>query len=92
MATGRKHRRSAAYLNTKVVGRPCWRCGGYASTRDHRPPLNLHTHIEGSGCCVIRPACVPCNMGEGQRLKHLGAVERKARRVGALVPDVPKVW
>lgn len=26
---------------------------------DHYPPLALHTHVEGSGCCVLVPSCAP---------------------------------
>jgi hypothetical protein len=47
-----------------MVGRPCELrlvCDGApASEADHVPPLSRHRHVEGSGCCRLRPACGPC--------------------------------
>jgi hypothetical protein len=84
MATGRKHRRSAAYLRFDPHGLPCWKCGGAATSRDHRPPLALHEHVEGSGCCVLWPACQSCNSAEGQAisaaLRHARGTKRAMRR------------
>jgi hypothetical protein len=55
-----------AYQRAKarLVGRPCELrlvCDGAPATEpDHVPPLSRHRHVEGSGCCRLRPACGPC--------------------------------
>lgn len=36
-------------------------CTDRADTPDHDPPLALHRHVEGTGCCQLRPACRACN-------------------------------
>jgi hypothetical protein len=47
-----------------MAGRPCELrlvCNGARATEaDHDPPLSRHRHVEGSGCCRLRPACGPC--------------------------------
>jgi hypothetical protein len=32
-------------------------CGRRATSPDHQPPLDQHTHLRGSGCCTLRPSC-----------------------------------
>lgn len=56
-----------------LAGRP--RCavrlvcnGSPATEADHQPPLKLHVHVEGSGCCVLVPSCGPCARKQGARL------------------------
>ncbi|HEY6416343.1 MAG TPA: hypothetical protein VIX41_08900 [Acidimicrobiales bacterium] len=64
---------------------PCsWGCGRRATTPDHVPALAAHRHIPGSGCCVLVPACGPCNYGRGARL-------RNRTRVGAR-PGASRRW
>lgn len=47
----------------------CWYgCGARATSPDHWPPLSLHDHEPGSGCCELRPACLPCQLSGGARL------------------------
>lgn len=39
-----------------------------ASIADHQPPLALHDHVEGSGCCVLVPSCEPCSLVQAGKL------------------------
>lgn len=49
----------------------CWHgCGRIATSPDHDPPLTQHTHVRGSGCCVLRPACSTCQSKQGARLRN----------------------
>ena len=43
-------------------------CGAPASELDHVPPLALHRHVEGSGCCRSLPACGPCQQDQALAL------------------------
>lgn len=36
-----------------------------ATTLDHDPPLAMHVHREGTGCCRLIPACESCNKSAG---------------------------
>ena len=57
---------------------PCWHgCGRRATTPDHVPALADHRHVAGSGCCQLRPSCVPCNLATG------AATGNRRRRAGA---------
>lgn len=52
-----------------------------ADSADHDPPLYLHEHRPGTGCCRLRPLCLPCN------IRHTGgwaavARVRRAKRAG----------
>lgn len=60
-------------------GYGCWRpgCAAPAVTLDHVPALADHAHVEGSGCCQLRPSCVPCNLSAG------AAVGNRRRRRGS---------
>jgi hypothetical protein len=44
-----------------AAGRICVHCQIRPATRsDHQPPLSLHRHVPGSGCCVLVPSCYEC--------------------------------
>lgn len=62
------YRAAAAML--RRCPEPCWHagCGRPATTIDHVPALAEHHHVAGAGCCELRPACRPCNIGAGARL------------------------
>jgi hypothetical protein len=51
-------------VRAAMLGQPCQLqlvCDGDpADSLDHHPPLSRHHHIEGSGCCLLRPACMRC--------------------------------
>jgi hypothetical protein len=51
----------------KLNPQPCWfdDCTAQATTIDHVPAIAQHTHIRGTGCCELRPACRPHNCGSG---------------------------
>ena len=51
----------------------CHVCGAPADAAhrgelDHVPPLILHTHVEGSGCCRELPACWDCQRRQAAEL------------------------
>lgn len=73
------YRAAAAELRARP--RSC-RCGAPATTLDHVPPLALHHHVRGSGCCVYVAMCVPCNLGAGARIAALRR-RRASRRASA---------
>jgi len=76
---------SYARRRAALIGRPCSLrlpgCTGVADSADHRPPLRLHAHVQGSGCCELVPACLRCQKSQGGRL---------SRRRGRLVTS--RVW
>jgi hypothetical protein len=39
-----------------------------ATELDHDPPLALHLHVNGSGCCRRLPSCGPCARAQGGRI------------------------
>src|SRR5262245_18802495 len=41
-----------------------------ATEADHQPPIALHDHVEGSGCCVLVPTC------EQHRLRQVSTLNR----------------
>jgi hypothetical protein len=57
----------------------CWRCGGLATEIDHVPPLAVHEHEAGSGCCSPAPACKPCNARAGAILGNRLRARRRRR-------------
>jgi hypothetical protein len=66
----------------------CLHCGAPANVADHQPPLSLHEHVPGSGCCVLVPSCTPCSRKQGGHLaQHLGGGARKPKPETP-VPDV----
>ena len=65
--------RSKGYIEgrRRLLGELCVHgCGRVAMTADHQPPLSLHEHVEGSGCCTLVPSCKRCSMEQG------GAISR----------------
>jgi hypothetical protein len=55
----------------------CYICGGPgADSIDHVPPLWQHSrpHRQGSGCCVLKPAHLRCN------ISHSGIGWRRSNR------------
>jgi hypothetical protein len=64
-------------LRQKLLAQPqsCYLrlvCNGQlADTADHDPPLTLHDHVAGSGCCVLIPACSDCQHEQGRLLAQL---------------------
>ena len=50
----------------------CHLCGEPASELDHQPPLAVHRHVEGSGCCRVLPACGDCQRKQGAELGFAG--------------------
>jgi hypothetical protein len=50
----------------QLLGGRCHICGYMgADSADHIPSLFEHRHINGSGCCALRPAHLRCNMRRG---------------------------
>jgi hypothetical protein len=65
------------------------RCeGDPATSLDHDPPLSRHTHVEGSGCCVERPACEPCQRFQGGSLR----AGRDELLVSRQLPEPSREW
>lgn len=71
-----------------LAGRPmCVHCRRRLATEaDHQPPLTLHVHRNGAGCCRLVPACGPCQREQAGRLAH-GGEDVAAVVVGELVSD-----
>lgn len=56
----------------------CAHCGNPAEIADHQPPLALHDHVRGSGCCVLVPSCRPCSLRQaGQVSKAVVAARQQ---------------
>src|SRR5262245_30474501 len=55
-------------LDPPVVCAHCRR--RQATTLDHDPPLAMHVHRNGSGCCRLIPSCEPCNRAGGQMVAN----------------------
>lgn len=48
-------------LELLADGPTCVHCGLRRATRaDHQPPLSMHVHAPGSGCCTLVPSCLAC--------------------------------
>lgn len=45
--------------------------GDRADSADHQPPLSMHEHVAGTGCCVLIPACLRCQH------KQAGTISRQ---------------
>jgi hypothetical protein len=50
------------------AGQFCVHCGEPATEADHQPPLSLHRHISGTGCCQLVPSCFKCGREQGGQL------------------------
>jgi len=68
-----------ARLALLIYGGRC-KCGRRATSLDHQPPLATHTHIEGSGCCRLVPACLPCQRRQGGELRSAKRAPAPSRR------------
>lgn len=77
-------------LRATLLGQPCelrLLCeGDPADSADHVPPLSRHEHVEGSGCCSLRPACMRCQ-GEQARLLSMATKERQRLERLGVFPD-----
>ncbi len=61
------YKRYKQWLRTVVVD--CWHgCGRRATSPDHDPPIAHHTHIRGTACCTLKPACRSCQCQQGGRI------------------------
>lgn len=65
------------------------RCAGTATEADHVPPLSLHDHVPGSGCCVLAPSCGPCARQQGGLLGGIGTAPRVEAAKVVEPPPVP---
>jgi hypothetical protein len=64
-------------------------CDGVpADSADHDPPLALHAHVNGSGCCRLVPACLDCQRVQGKQV----AVLLRRRRAERPVPVPSRRW
>jgi hypothetical protein len=65
-------------------------CANLATVADHQPPIALHEHVNGTGCCVLAPQCADCSARQGALIAQL---LRHARRQDAApidrVDDLP---
>src|SRR5262245_18946268 len=49
----------------------CVHCQEREATRaDHQPPLSMHEHIPGTGCCILVPSCQPCEIRQAVLLQR----------------------
>lgn len=58
----------------------CVHCGtNPADSADHQPPIALHSHVDGTECCVLVPSCMACQRTQAGQVSKLvgrmGAVE-----------------
>jgi hypothetical protein len=64
---------------------PCAHCGAPGATiADHQPPLSLHPHTDGAGCCELVPSCQACSLRQAGELGGLLTPEPR--------PQVAPVW
>jgi hypothetical protein len=66
---------TAAYYRARDAlladGPICIHCAIEPATEaDHFPPIAMHEHVEGSGCCVLIPSCAPCGRRQGAAIAH----------------------
>jgi hypothetical protein len=85
-------------VRAAMLGQPCQMrlvCDGDpANSLDHEPPLSRHHHIEGSGCCLLRPACMRCQTKQAYTLAGQTA---KFKKLGLPPPSIDvyqpsRVW
>lgn len=56
-----------------LAGAPvCAHCGRPATEADHQPPLSMHRHVDGSGCCRLVASCSRCGRRQGGVIATLG--------------------
>ena len=74
-------------VRAALLGQPCQMrlvCDGAPSDScDHDPPLSRHTHVEGTGCCSLRPACMGC---QHKQARSLAGQTATFKRIGLHVP------
>ena len=73
----------------ELIGQPCaHNCGRVGTEADHQPPLSLHSHVEGSGCCVLVPSCHRCARDQAGAISRALALGKAARvEVEVVEPD-----
>lgn len=90
---GGEYERGLAAL--KRVATPCLLryegCTGRALSLDHQPPLALHHHAEGSGCCRLVPSCLRCNLRSGG-WRLVNARRGVVRPLGQATPPPSRAW
>ena len=78
---GYQHQKArAALLAEHDVCSHCGKAVGWdekPGVADHQPPLALHAHAEGTGCCDLIPSCATCSY------KQAGAVRNLVGKMGA---------
>jgi hypothetical protein len=62
-----------------------------ATEADHQPPLKLHAHLDGSGCCELVASCSVCARRQGAILAGRGPAPRPRPAVAAASPAPPVV-
>jgi hypothetical protein len=60
--------------------------GVVADSVDHDPPVSLHDHVVGSGCCRLVPACLACQHYQG------GLVRFRREGWRAQIPTPSGAW
>jgi 5-methylcytosine-specific restriction endonuclease McrA len=61
----------------------CSICGeSGANSADHVPPLWKHRHVAGSGCCILRPAHLSCNIRKSGGWRAATKVRQRNRLLG----------
>jgi len=53
----------------------CVHCGAVATVADHQPPISLHDHVRGTGCCSLVASCATCSSKQGAQLSQEGTTE-----------------
>lgn len=94
--SGGYHRQRTALLASSE-GQFCIHCGARATEADHQPPLSLHRHVPGTGCCRLVSSCFDCGRKQGgalwnanqQQLYEQVIVEPGGFAVDDAVWDVP---
>jgi len=87
-------------MRQAMMGLPCEMrlvCDGAPSTSlDHTPPLSRHDHVEGSGCCHLRPGCAACQQKQAKTLagetRHFRARGMEPPRVPGPAPEPSRQW
>lgn len=61
-----------AVKEIRKAGYVCVHCGQRRATSgDHYPPLSLHRHVPGTGCCRLLPSCTVCYRRQGGELSWI---------------------
>lgn len=73
-----------------LAGHPRCDCGLPATEADHDPPLAMHRHVNGTGCCKLRPKCGPCQRQQAIELCNLARGRRSRYR--RIPPPASRAW